>query len=152
MAALKELLVGTAGMAHLGRTYADGVQTNKIDSDSLGLSIGDLKVFAHRGRLRGSTVDPVSFTLERDSSSIELESREARSLFGVLYGALSAEFDEPVDDGQQKPVPPSPLLGEAVELVRAARLLLNTAAAGDPENSWLNRAEVLLAKFPGAAA
>lgn len=150
MADLKELLVNTAGMARLARQLANEVLTTKIDGDEHGIAIGDTMRFRALRTFDRNRVS-LQFQLGDSTDLIQFNDKEGRALFSCLYGSLSAQFEEPLDDGNPPATTLTPDFLEALELLRTAQGVMGEPSEIEGSQEWFDAVDKLLGRHPQGA-
>lgn len=142
----KELLTKTAGLARLGRAYADGIQCGAIDGDDFGIALSDMTIKGCKSRSGEMEV-----YIDTKSEQIVVRGCDVRGLFAVLHGIVSAEYDEAVDDGTTPPPPPTPDFLATLDLLRTAQGMMGEPSEIEGSQEWFDATDKLLGKYPQAA-
>jgi hypothetical protein len=145
---MRELLLNTAGLARLGRNYAESVLSKAVDGGETSLAVAsDLRISCWAIATRtGAEIDNV--TLSRDGDDLEMNRAEARRVFAVLHGIVSTEYDEPLE---APTLPPTPDFLAALDLLRRAQGLID-AAPGEMTDAFASDTDAFLGRFPKGAA
>lgn len=146
---LPELLVGTIGLAHVAKVFADQVQAGNIECEfSIGLNHGRVSFVRTR-------VGHVDVLVADEENEVLIQDRDVRAVFAVLYGALAAEFDEPLPTTVEAVPTPAVAadLAAALELLDTAMGMMG--GESDETNpdalKFFERAEALRARYPRPA-